>query len=784
MFSKLYFLFSLLIISLCCVCMPIKAIENHQSPASLTGKVIDSENNPLEGVAVLLLKGEEVVENLLTNENGEFNLGSVPDNSAVYNIKLYLIGYEPLEVPFDASNLNFTLNRKVNVLKELVVTKRRPKMSKQGAKFIFTPGELIKLAPDAKNLLMMVPMVNLTDEAITIAGKGKSFIQIVGSNIPAMSQEATIQFLQSIPPDKIASIEINTNPGASTSSSFTGAVVTVRLTEPLVGLMGNLRVKGTYTQDRFAPQSSLYLALSRKKFSMSANLSQYMSNKLYKTEGIYEYFDLKTTNRNTNRESTHYNSYSGQVNLNYKFDPSFLVGAGGSIGMANSTSKNTGITNKTVDSEKMPEIRSDIIAHQPIERPVYSVYGFITKRFNQRHVFDISGGYSNSTSRTNTDIINPDQHYIQRTDYDVDGFNASLKYTTYIAKGLFNAGYTVFRYKNRNYFLDKGVEDNFIYTQMSNSLFATYDRWLSKRVNLSAGLRLEMYDNKGLQVETEKEFNNKHTEFIPNLSLSWQMPWHDQNLSFTYSRHVMQPQYIDLNPFVRWTSENTYQSGNMNLKPYVRNNISLDYFFLKDFMLRASYNFGKDNMMNAVLNDGDYLNYTTINAGKSGELWSSFSYNRQITKFLYFKTSIDFVYTDTKADYNNVNLGYKSSQWIWENSLFFNISRKFGFSGNVWYTLSSPMKALTRQGYWRNNLRVTLNKKLGKNASLSFSANNITGFRNNRHFANDIYAYKTINHGMRQNYELSFSYSFGNNNFKGISERSSDLQSKIGSASN
>ena len=96
---------------------------------TISGKVLTSKSLPLEGAAVYL---NNTSIGTTTNEHGEFEL-FVKDGS--YDLVTSFLGFETLRFALDTKNINssivFKLKAKANMLKEVVVSNKRSKISPQ-----------------------------------------------------------------------------------------------------------------------------------------------------------------------------------------------------------------------------------------------------------------------------------------------------------------------------------------------------------------------------------------------------------------------------------------------------------------------------------------------------------------------------------------------------------------------------------------------------------------------------------------------------------------------------
>lgn len=94
---------------------------------TITGRVIDEKNNPLEGASVYL---NNTSIGTTTNDKGEFELDV---KTGTYDLIASYLGYQTAQYTFNTESINrsivFKLEVKANMLDEIVISKRKNRMS-------------------------------------------------------------------------------------------------------------------------------------------------------------------------------------------------------------------------------------------------------------------------------------------------------------------------------------------------------------------------------------------------------------------------------------------------------------------------------------------------------------------------------------------------------------------------------------------------------------------------------------------------------------------------------
>ena len=156
----------------------ITHVGNAQT-AKLSGKVIDSNENPLVGATILV---KELNKGTSSNFDGDFNIDL---NSGDYTISITYVGYHSLTKKVSLSGnqeITFQLTESDNILEEVLVSAIRVKKNAPVTHSNIDKKELAKrnLGQDIPTLLNYMPSVVTTTDAG--AGIGYSSLRVRGSD--------------------------------------------------------------------------------------------------------------------------------------------------------------------------------------------------------------------------------------------------------------------------------------------------------------------------------------------------------------------------------------------------------------------------------------------------------------------------------------------------------------------------------------------------------------------------------------------------------------------------
>jgi hypothetical protein len=174
----------------------------------------------------------------------------------------------------------------------------------------------------------------------------------------------------------------------------------------------------------------------------------------------------------------------------------------------------------------------------------------------------------NSTTYISTDSM-PDNYSLKQVNTvkpEQNSVSFKIDYTSPITEKLkFDAGI-----KAKSQLLQDRQSDGFKYDESIFALYGTITYNFSK-YTLSTGLRAEESTSR-----LTNGFNNNVFALLPNATINYKLT-PKQNIKLSYSRTVNRPNIYELNPYTSIDDPYTVESGNPDLKPEFRQNLSIDY---------------------------------------------------------------------------------------------------------------------------------------------------------------------------------------------------------------
>jgi outer membrane receptor protein involved in Fe transport len=168
--------------------------------------------------------------------------------------------------------------------------------------------------------------------------------------------------------------------------------------------------------------------------------------------------------------------------------------------------------------------------------------------------------------------------------------------------------------------IDYDKTNRFSYEENINAAYVNISKQY-KKFGVQAGLRFENTNLKGHQYGNEARpgsdsaFSRTYNNIFPTVYLSYKADKNNQ-LGLSVGRRIDRPGYQDLNPFLFFIDNYTYEAGNPFLQPQYTNNVEVSHTF-KSF-LTTTLNYSKtDNYFAETFEQVDYA--TIVRRGNIGE---------------------------------------------------------------------------------------------------------------------------------------------------------------------
>lgn len=695
-----------------------------QQTVKINGTVQDGKQTlPAATILLYTAKDSALVTTAMTDQDGKFSLAATPGS---YYILSTSVGYNKIKTAIFQLNGSaaylvpaITLKENSKQLNEVNITAAKPILERRADKLIFN----VDASPSAAGLtglelLKKAPGVTVDyNENISLAGKSNVLVTIDGKQT-YLSGTEVVNLLKSMQSSEIESIEIINNPGSRYEANSTGGIINIKTKKSKTeGFNGSLALGGGFNKN-LSTNNSVNINYRKKAYnvfgSYSYNKSKFEQNLTIDrvTAGSANQLYFSQRNKDTSINSSNNFKIGSDFFLTKNHTIGFLVK--GNIGDYRQTSysqTNIGRSFQTPDSV----LRTPSANFDNRKNFSYNInYKGVLDTLGQELTVDAD--YSTFDGTSNANYLNqfflPNGNFFKQgeiyrnfapSNIDIKAIKAD--YTLPLNKKIkLDAGVKVASVKsdnnyiyendiNGNWIFDETKSNRFMYDEKVSAAYATMSFTLGK-TSIQTGLRAEHTNSTGNSVTTGQETERKYTDLFPSLMMSQSFDA-DHVLSFSYSRKINRPNYQNLNPFIFYLDQYTYNQGNPNLKPEYANSLEASFLFKQKYSATLNYSHISDVITQVLLQNEEKksMYQTVLNLASSEVISLTLNFPVTITKWWNMNNNVLGYYKQIKApNLNGTDLNSKQ------------------FSGNF---------------YAQNNF--TLTKLISADAGLNFSTPQIDG---------------------------------------------------------
>ena len=682
---------------------------------SISGIIVDEQNEPLEAVVVSLLNttDKKFIKAALTNEKGLFKIENVL--SAKYQIKISILGFQEktLEIKITKSiNLGtIQLTSSTEKLEEVIIKTEKPMVQVFADKTVFNVQNTINAAGDSGfDLLRKAPGVIIdNNDNVIVEGKTGVLFYIDGKPSVLRGEDLT-NFLKTLQSSDIDSIEIITQPSSKYDAEGNAGIVNIILKrDKSLGTNGTLGSGFTYG-DFARYNNSVSFNNRNKKTSFYGTFSNRVGNSfdfinLYRTQSNI-IFDARTETQRYN------NSNNARFGFDYYMNnkSTFGILLSGNFNNGNSDSDSrtpiTPIGNTTSNQV--------LVAGSDTNSDVSNLYGNVNYKFNNKKgiTFNVDVDFGKYTS--DRDNLQPNRYLdgtesivlseiinFMVTPITIELVTAKIDFEQNLWKGKIGIGVKFSKINTDNQFdffnringqdqINLDRTNNFVYDEQVNAGYINYNRKY-KKISVQAGLRVEQTKSDGIltsaQANNDDHVKRNYIDVFPSAGFTY-LSNQNNSLALTYSKRIQRPNYRSLNPFEYQIDELSFSKGNPFLQPQYTDNIRFSHTYKYTLNTSISYSFIRDysaqiteavNVNQSALIARNVANQRVINLG--------ISYPTKFNKWWSIYTSVNAtrnMFEATNEDFNAIS----------RNSLNFYAQNTFKLTNNWraevsgWY--SSP----------------------------------------------------------------------------------------------
>lgn len=581
-------------------------------PQEIAGFVKDSRSTPLSMASVMLQRTRDtaVVKRAMTNARGRYRFSPVePGNYFVTvshtgfhtkrSIAFELMAGATVNVP------DIIPERAVSNLRDITIVSKKPLVEVQADKTILNvAGTINATGTDALELLRKSPGVTVDrNDNLGLAGKNGLLVYIDGHPSPLNGKDLA-DYLRSLSPVMIESIELITNPSAKYDAAGNAGIINIRLKKNKSG-GANGSLNGGYNIGVYS------------KYNGGASLN-HRSGKL-NLFGQYNYtYGLNESFMHLHREvqDTLFDQRSVMLNKghshNFKAGADYFIDKRHTIGMIIS---GNAAANRISSDSRTPiayiptgTVNRILIANNRSTAQRQNLSLNLNYRYADSAGYELNIDADHGSYHLRNDQLQPNYYYdpkdetelyhvinnmVSPTDIKINSLKAD--YEQPFKKGSLGIGGKASFVNTRNNFerydvngdektLDTARSNFFEYREQIQAMYINYKRQI-KGWMIQAGLRMEHTRSEG---RSNQFFRRSYTNFFPSAALTYSKNPESQ-FNLTFSRRIDRPAYQDLNPFEFKLDEYTFLKGNTELRPQYTNSFGLSHTFR--YKLNTSINY-------------------------------------------------------------------------------------------------------------------------------------------------------------------------------------------------
>jgi hypothetical protein len=662
----------------------------------IKGSVRDENNNPLEAASISMIRGADTsaFKNEVSDKEGRFNFSGIPAGD--FHIRVSAIGHNPVNgIPFHvepgAKIIDlpvFILKNESKELQSVAIVVKKPFIEQKSDRILVNvDASPANSGTSVMDLLEKSPGVSV-DKDGNISLKGKQGVTIMIDNRPTYMSGAQLAiYLKSLPSSAIDQLEIMSNPSAKYDAAGNSGIINIKTKKNKAkGFNGSTTL--TYTQGKYAkPGGSLNLNYRVNKFNIFFNGGYTYWQGFQYLDINRNYLDVGTKQINSIfTQNTHMKFLSPELNLKLGMD--YFLDSKTTLGIVFSGYRNneSDISQSYITLKNANNVTDSLV--QSFGN-IHGIWSNGTVNLNFRRQIDSNGReltadadyiyYKSSSDQTFQNYTYaPDMKplesntlsgnlpstihiYSFKTDYTHPFRNdfkleAGLK-TSFVSTDNKANYYDV---QGNDYIPDTSKTNYFVYHENINAAYFNltkkYKKW-----NFQAGLRIENTNYDGHQYGNIYTVNNNDSSFkksyinaFPTAYITYEL--NDKNtFNLNFGRRIDRPDYGDLNPFLFFLDEYTYQAGNPYLQPQYSTNIELSHTYHNILTTTLNYSNTENFFAETFQQDGHATIVRRGNIGRRQNAGIAVSLNKPLTKWW------------TTTIYVNVNYNHFTGELYGEN---------------------------------------------------------------------------------------------------------------------
>ncbi len=685
-----------------------------------------TDSTPIGYASVLLKQKDSLIKGYNLLADGRFSIQALPGK---YKLEIFHVTHEPLtlnilvkggESQIDLGKL-FLKELKAKTLENIVVQAEKSSMQLSLDKKIFNVGkDLANAGGNASDILQNIPSVSVDPEGgVKLRGSDNVRILIDGkpSGLVSIKGGSGLQQLQA---SLVERVELITNPSARYEAEGMAGIINIVLKKDRrQGFNGSFEL---ITGQPVNYGAAANLNYRKKNINFFINYGLAYRIQPGKSEIYQEVFGKDTTFIFSQRDKVRFTGLNNNIRggLDYFFnDKNVLTAAylyrkseGNRIrnfrydDYYNNIRNLAGYINRTQDEDEV-EPNSEVSLNYK--------RNFIKKGHELTAEIKYIDYWENSDQTYTQNGFNADGSVLPAKTFLQKSLNDEfekqwlfqLDYIQPIGKeGKFEAGLrSSFRNMVNDFIVTQratdgsfntiaGLDNIFVYDENIHGAYGILGNKTGK-VSYQAGLRAEWTDVTTTLKETNERNPRDYVNLFPSAHLTYEMPMNN-GLQLSYSRRVRRPFYNDLSPYVTFSDNRNFFSGNPDLDPEFSNVIEAGHIktFEKGSVTTSIYHRSTKGRIERIRKVDELGNAVTRTENLLSEKAFGFEFTSGYSPYKWWKIDFNFNFFHAEIDGSNILADFyaRTFSWFARQTSRFNVKKGFDVQCRMNY--EAPQKTV------------------------------------------------------------------------------------------
>lgn len=448
------------------------------------------------------------------------------------------------------------------------------------------------------DVLKRMPGIIADGENVLQMGNGVVPVIFVNGRPLLLNNQEQVNYLKSLTPDKVVSIELITNPSARYDGEYK-AIIDIKLKQDKTeGWSGNYN--GLLEQNQVTNSDHVInLAYRKNKFALYTLLGYTRGRTIYRY-GAYQHLANTDILKTRQEQKSLANSYNMQWGLDYTpnakqkagillrhYRPDIRRTREGSLLSTDKTGNTIVFDNRSDNPVHFKQYNTAItvdysLQHQQWQINLLGNLLWVTNKQKDNFI-NIDRRANEKLDHWKADLLNMIRIYTAQADISRQlktwKLDAGIKFSHSSTNN--NLRYDTLDTQNQ-WDYDAGRSNQFLYTEKIQAAYLATSGKLGV-LQVNAGLRAERTNSISNSVTLDSLVKNRYVKWLPSFNVTYTVD-KNQELSLSYTSKLTRPNFSQLNPFRFYFSALNYWIGNPYLLPASTNQAKISYRYKKLFM--------------------------------------------------------------------------------------------------------------------------------------------------------------------------------------------------------